>query len=74
MEVNAKILWMKTITTLAINHFLETIEQHVGSALDGIEIDFSTLFLGLLITLDLISVLSCFGLILFGLIRLFDST
>ena len=38
MEVNAKILWTKTMTNLAINH-LETIEQHVGSALDGIELD-----------------------------------
>ncbi len=57
MEVNAKILWMKTITTLAINHFLGTIEQHVGSALDGIEVDLFDLILGLLITLDLISVL-----------------
>ncbi len=47
MEVNAKILWMKTMTTLAINHFLETIEQHVDSALDKIDLDL----------LDLISVL-----------------
>ena len=47
MEVNAKILWMKTITTLAINHFLGTIEQHVGSALDGIEVDLLDLIFGL---------------------------
>ena len=54
MEVNAKILWMKTITTLAINHFQKQFEQHVGSALDGIEVDLFDLILGLLITLDLI--------------------
>ncbi len=43
MEVNAKILWMKTTLAPQKNHFLETI---VGSALDGIEIDFD-LTLGL---------------------------
>ncbi len=46
MEVNAKIFWMKTTLAPQKNHFLETIEQHVGSALDGIEIDFD-LTLGL---------------------------
>ncbi len=48
MEVNAKILWMKT--TLAPQQLItiRNIEQHVGSALDGIEIYLSDLILGFL--------------------------
>ncbi len=47
MEVNAKILWMKTMTTLAINHSQKQLSRNVGSALDGIEIDLFDLILGL---------------------------
>ncbi len=49
MEVNARILWMKTNLAPQQLIILGTIEQHVGSALDGIEMDLLDLiFLGLL--------------------------
>ncbi len=44
-------LQLKTLATLKtnhLNHFQKQIEQHVGSALDGIKIDLSTLLLGLI--------------------------